>query len=123
VAALEKHAASLRARHGLEVEIDLGEEPALPLGAKEALYRIAQESIHNTVKHAQARRVRLRLSATTGETVLEIEDDGVGFDPSGAFPGHLGLRSMRERVDQHRGTMDLTSAPGDGTCIRVRFPV
>jgi PAS domain S-box-containing protein len=122
VAALEKQAASLRARHGLEVALDLGEEPGLPLSAKEALYRIAQEAIHNIVKHAQARQVRMRLVTTTRETALEIEDDGVGFDPSGAFPGHLGLRSMRERVDQQRGTIELTSAPGHGTCMRVRFP-
>jgi signal transduction histidine kinase len=121
VAALEKQAASLRARHGLDVALDLGEEPDLPLSTKEALYRIAQEATHNVVKHAQAKRVQLKLRADADGTALEIEDDGVGFDPTGAFPGHLGLRSMRERVEAQRGALALVSAPGAGTSIRVRF--
>jgi PAS domain S-box-containing protein len=122
VAALDKHAASLRARHGLTVTTDLGDEPELPLDAKEALYRIAQEAIHNTVKHAQAINVRLRLSATADEAVLEVADDGVGFDVNGSFPGHLGLRSMRERIEAQRGKIDMDSAPGAGTRIRVTLP-
>ncbi len=121
VAALEKQAASLRARHGLEVGLELGEEPELPLSAKEALYRIAQEATHNIVKHAQAKRVQLRLRSDGEGTTLEIEDDGVGFDPTGAFPGHLGLRSMRERVEQQHGALALISSPGAGTCVRVHF--
>jgi signal transduction histidine kinase len=54
---------------------------------------------------------------------LEIEDDGVGFDGGGEFPGHLGLRSMRERAERVGGELELRSAPGKGTRILARIPV
>jgi signal transduction histidine kinase len=123
VAALEKHAASLRARYQLEVEADLCGEPDVPLPAKEALYRIAQEALHNTVKHAQAQHVWLRLAAADGMVELEARDDGVGFDAGGSFPGHLGLTSMRERIARLGGSVAIDSAPGAGTRITARVPV
>jgi PAS domain S-box-containing protein len=125
VVALTKHAESLRARHQIDVQIDLCEEPDLPLETKEALYRIAQEALHNIVKHARASTVALRLCAPMPQTpvlALDIRDDGVGFDPAGAFPGHLGLRSMRERAARMGGTLTIDSAPGKGTQIQVRAP-
>ncbi len=54
---------------------------------------------------------------------LEISDDGVGFDTGGDFPGHLGLRSMRERAERQGGTLQVETAPGKGTRLRVRIPV
>src|SRR5262249_8851336 len=78
------------ARHGIAVEAALCDEPDVPLELKEPLYRIAQEALHNTVKHARARRVTLRLDCSPAEIVLEVADDGVGFDPAAAHPGHLG---------------------------------
>jgi signal transduction histidine kinase len=123
VAALEKQVDFTRARHGLEVDADLCEEPEVPYQVKEAMYRIAQEAIHNTVKHARARKVELRLLRVDGSVVLEVGDDGRGFDPHGEFPGHLGLKTMRERATQQHGTLDLESAPGGGTRIRVQIPV
>ena len=126
VVALTKHAESLRARHQIDVQVDLCQEPDLPLATKEALYRIAQESLHNIVKHARASAVALRLCAPTLQApvlALDIHDDGVGFDPAGAFPGHLGLRSMHERAARLGGTLVIDSAPGGGTHIQVRVPV
>jgi signal transduction histidine kinase len=126
VVALTKHAESLRARHQIDVQADLCEEPDLPLATKEAFYRIAQESLHNIVKHARASVVVLRLCAPTLQApvlALDIRDNGVGFDPAGAFPGHLGLRSMRERAARLGGTLAIDSAPGRGTHILVRVPV
>jgi PAS domain S-box-containing protein len=121
VAALTKQAAPLSARHGIEVHTDLCDEPALPLDIKEALYRIAQEALHNTVKHAQARRVDVRLADQAGTIVLEVCDDGRGFNPDSSFPGHLGLRSMSERATQLGGTLQIESAPGRGTCVRAEI--
>jgi signal transduction histidine kinase len=122
VAALTKQAASLRVRHDLEVETDLDAEPDLPLETKEELYRIAQEALHNIVKHARASQVRLRL-ATGGEDIeLEVSDNGIGFDPAAPYPGHLGLRSMRERAIRLQGSLDIDGAPDQGTRIRVRIP-
>ena len=87
------------------------------------LYRIAQEALHNIVKHAHARTVFLSLSRQDGELILEVRDDGKGFDPTEAFPGHLGLRSIQERVALLGGTYSLESAPAQGTCLRVRIPI
>jgi signal transduction histidine kinase len=124
VGLLEKQAAALRVRHGLSVETDLGPEPPISLATKEALYRIAQEALNNTVKHARATRVTLRLNHHPNDgTTLEIADDGIGFDPTGAFPGHLGLRSMRERAARQGAVLEVTSSPGQGTRTRVVVPV
>ncbi len=122
VGALSKQAAALRARHRVEVETELPGEPELPLKTKEVLYRVAQEALHNTVKHAEAQRVYLRLEEMSDSVVLDVQDDGQGFDPTASFPGHLGLRSMSERIAQLGGTFTIQSTPGEGTAIHVRIP-
>ena len=122
VAALTKQADALRARHRIAVVATLCDEPDVPLELKEPLYRVAQEALHNTVKHARAGRVELRLACGDDAISLEVGDDGVGFDPGGAFPGHLGLRSMRERVAALGGSFEVDSAPGRGTRVRARVP-
>jgi PAS domain S-box-containing protein len=122
IAALEKQAAALQARHEIPVRATLGHEPDLPLEVKEALYRIAQEALHNTFKHARASRADLRLECDAQGVTLEVSDDGVGFDPGASFPGHLGLESMRERAARVGGALEVRSAPEEGTSIRVRIP-
>jgi signal transduction histidine kinase len=122
VSALSKQAAATQARHELVVSTELCDEPELPLHIKQELYRIAQEAMHNTVKHARAREVMLRLEQADDEVWLEVRDDGIGFDTSASFPGHLGLRSMRERVANLGGTFKIESPPGSGTRICVRVP-
>lgn len=122
IALLDKQAAALRARHHLNVETDFGPEPDISLPVKEALFRIAQESLHNVVKHAGASTVRLCV-AQSGEGVrVEIADNGAGFDPDGTFAGHLGLRSMRERAARQGAQLEISSAPGSGTTIRLLLP-
>src|SRR3712207_3020614 len=123
VVALEKQAAALRARHELGVQTHLCEEPGASPETKEALYRIAQEALHNTVKHARARNAQIRVECDPDTIILEISDDGVGFDTGGDFPGHLGLRSMRERAEGLGGTLKVESAPGEGSRIRALVPV
>jgi PAS domain S-box-containing protein len=123
VAALSRRVAALAARHQVRLEVSLCDEPEAPLPVKEALYRISQEAIQNTIKHARATTIHFSLAKTAGALVLEVRDDGIGFDTSGSFPGHLGLLSMRERVSQLGGTLDLESAVGMGTSITVRVPV
>jgi signal transduction histidine kinase len=123
VAALAKQAAAVQARHAVQVETELcAEEPVLSLRTKQELYRIAQEALQNTVKHAHARTVDLVLRQTAGAVILEVHDDGVGFDPLGAFPGHLGLRSMRERVAHLGGALQIESDPDQGTRIVAHVP-
>ena len=122
VAALSRQAAALRTRHKLEVYTEFGEEPHLSFEVKEALYRIAQESLNNTVKHAQARRVDIQLAEEGEAVMLIIRDDGLGFDPQIEYSGHMGLNSMRERAAQIGGVLEIESAAGQGTVVRVCFP-
>jgi PAS domain S-box-containing protein len=122
LAALTKQIDSVRARHGLEIQAELGEEPHLSYEIKETVYRIAQEALNNIVRHAHARRVDFRISDGGNDVVLEIGDDGVGFAAENA-PGHLGLHSMRERAERLGGTLRVESAQGRGTRIRASIPV
>ncbi len=121
VAALTKQSDALRARYRLEVVIKFGGEPEIPIEQKEALYRIGQEALRNIAKHAKATRVTLSLCQKDGLTILEVQDNGRGFDPLAGFPGHLGLHSMRERVDAFGGSLVVESQPGAGTIIRAQL--
>ena len=121
-AALAKQCDALRARYKVEITTELGEEPDLSLDAKEALYRIAQEALHNVARHAGATRVDLRLERAEGEWRLEVSDNGRGFDPGGDYPGHLGLKSMRERAERIGAELRIESRPGAGSSLRVRLP-
>jgi len=123
VAAIGRQVAATRARYGITVEAEFCDEPDVALEAKEAIYRIAQESLHNTVKHARATSVQLSLACDSGALKLQIRDNGQGFDPSGDFPGHLGLRSMRERAKGVRGIFAIESSPGEGTTVTLTVPV
>jgi signal transduction histidine kinase len=78
--------------------------------------------LNNTVKHAQAGRVDIRLGVSQGEIELELTDDGVGFDPRAEYSGHMGLNSMRERAAQIGGILEIASEVGHGAVIRVRIP-
>jgi PAS domain S-box-containing protein len=92
---------------------------------KTILYRIAQEAIRNTQKHAHASSVTIALSERDGGSLLRIADDGVGFSSWGEDerrPGHVGLPSMRERAAAAGGTLTLETAPGAGCVIEVWVP-
>jgi signal transduction histidine kinase len=109
--------------HWLEASgADLDAEPALPIDKKEALYRIAQEALHNAATHAHAHVVRLGLRVGNGRIRLEVADDGVGFDSSARYAGHLGLVSMQERAAGAGGTLSIASAAGRGTRVVADLP-
>ena len=122
VAALQRQQSLLWLRHGVKVEASLCPEPAASLEVKEALYRIGREALQNVVKHALVNEVQLTLQATAEGLVLEVQDQGMGFDPSGAFPGHLGLQSMRERAARLGANVEIQSEPGRGTKVRICIP-
>ncbi len=121
-AALEKQVAALTARYGIAVEVKIEDGLSTSTAVDEALYRIAQEALHNTMKHAYATRVDLHLSGSASGVALCIADNGRGFDASGSFPGHLGLRTMRERAERLGGTLQITSTPDNGTRIEAQVP-
>ena len=124
IGVLRRQVEALRHRHGLEAEADLGDEPDLPFAAKKVLFRVAQEALHNVVKHARATSVEVAFGRDGAAWILHVGDDGVGFDPAAlqAAPGHLGLTSMRERVSALGGTLRVASAPGEGTTVSARIP-
>jgi signal transduction histidine kinase len=119
--ALGKHVDLMRRLQPLEIELVLdGELP--PDGTRDReLFRIAQEALQNTIKHAHAGRVAVRLSADAGGFLLEVEDDGVGFDPEapGTRSRRLGLTSMEERARRIGGALEIRSAPNAGTTVRL----
>ena len=122
VAALRQHAHALEARHGLLVHAELRTEPRLNPDAQAAAYRVAQEAMHNVVKHARAGQVWLDILDDGAHVTLSVRDDGRGFDPQAQSPGTLGQRSMRERAAGVGGRLDVSSAPGQGTCVTLELP-
>jgi signal transduction histidine kinase len=123
VAALTKQASALSAREGLVIEVD-GPDERLPLGPEieEQLYRLGQEALANVVKHARASNATVRIAATHDTVSMEVSDDGRGFDPAAVGREHFGLRSMRGRVADLGGRLEVTSAPGRGAVLRVEVP-
>jgi signal transduction histidine kinase len=107
--------------HGLDVDarLSLGGD-GLPAALEDTVYRVAQEGLTNVAKHARAERVRLEVRRDDDEIVVEVDDDGVGFDPAAPSPG-FGLVGMRERVDLAGGHLELR---GDaGTSVRAVLPL
>lgn len=107
---------------GAETTVEVAPGPALPANAEVVLVRAAQEALANVRKHAGAGRVRVGLAYPAGQdtAVLTVADDGSGFDL--ADPEGFGLHGMRARVAQVGGTLEIVSAPGAGTTIRVSVP-
>ncbi len=123
IEALTKQAKAIRARHDIEVELKLCAEPDAPYAVKEALYRIAQEALHNAIKHARPSHLELTLENQADSLRLKVRDDGLGFNPQGIFPGHLGLSSMHERALSVGGTLNITSEIDYGTLVVATIPV
>jgi signal transduction histidine kinase len=119
--ALRKHVELLRRLQPVEIDLDLEAELEREPARDRELLRIAQEAINNSIRHAQAQHLAVRLHREDGRVQLEIEDDGVGFDPSARAlrATHLGLTSMEERAERMGGRLEIHSAPGSGTRVRI----
>lgn len=96
---------------------------ALAVEQEEHLYRLAQEALHNIVKHAGAQHAWVELQSRAGSVVMTVRDDGAGFDPAEPRPGHLGLRTMEDRAAEVGGRLAVRSAPGAGTTVRIELPL
>lgn len=97
--------------------------PRLQENVELAVYRIAQEALTNALRHADARSIALSLSASDDVLALEVRDDGRGFEPERRDDHALGLLSMEERAIAVHGHLEITSAPGRGTVVRLRCPL
>jgi signal transduction histidine kinase len=120
--ALRTHTAALQGRIGLPIVVTSDLTQRLPLALEEVLYRIAQEALHNVVKHAGARQVELSVHRRFASVVLRIHDDGKGFDQTSVPDGHLGLAGMRARAEKIGADFAVESRPGAGTTIEVIVP-
>ena len=120
--ALRTHSSALQGRIGLPIVVESELQDRLPLEIEETLYRISQEALHNVVKHAAARQVRLEIAPMPHGVRLRIEDDGKGFDPDSVADGHLGIAGMRARAAKIGAQLECRSQPGRGTTVEVIVP-
>jgi two-component system, NarL family, sensor kinase len=111
---------------GARVSLDLAAADALSETHRTVAFRVVQEAIANVVRHAEPTRVAITARRDSGRIVIEVADDGRGFDPSRARPriegGHLGLAAMTERAALAGGEVAISSAPRRGTTIRLELP-
>jgi two-component system NarL family sensor kinase len=121
--ALKALADEWAAKANLPVTFEAMGNGLLPLRLETGLYRVAQEALTNVSRHAQAWRVRLRLTVTPDQAQLLVEDDGRGFDPSQTPEDRYGLIGLNERVKLLGGTLKLESSPGAGTRVEVFIPL
>lgn len=123
--ALRRLAAERQASDGLEVALRITGERRLPEKVEADLFRIAHEALNNIIKHAQTNHAVITLNMENASRVwMSIEDAGIGFDPAkvrATQPGHLGLTSMKERIQALGGTLIVDSKPGNGTRVRVEL--
>jgi signal transduction histidine kinase len=96
-------------------------DKALPADVQIAFYRIAQEALNNTIKHAKANHIAVKLQCQGEKVVVRISDDGRGFQPNSTRPDQLGVNIMRERAQSIGATFELTSQAGNGTQILVAW--
>lgn len=97
---------------------------ALPAAQEEAMLRVAQEALHNALRHSGAEKIRVSLDKRGQGAVLRVTDDGAGFDPKAIRSAgrHLGLVSMRDRSSGVGGRLTVESEPGKGTTIEMEVP-
>jgi signal transduction histidine kinase len=108
--------------HGVRVRFASGDLPPLGADREAAVYRIAQEALHNALRHSGAAEVAVSVCAAARKVTLEVSDQGKGFVPELAAGGR-GLPSLRERAAGAGATLTVRSAPGQGTTVRLVMPV
>ena len=124
---LRRYAVLAGRAHAVTVQFTTAELPVLGEDRDAALYRVAQEALHNALRHSGATRIGVTLSRTPRRVVLEVTDDGAGFAAGASgmpgAPGGLGFASMRARATSAGGTLTIRSAPGAGTTVRLAVPL
>jgi signal transduction histidine kinase len=124
VPALRQHLARCEQEHGLAINLIADERQRLAGPMETALFRIVQEAVNNVTQHAQAQHVSVTLDQNQEQVTLQVVDDGQGFNAQLPRSGrHVGLWSMRERVEQLGGQFEVRSAPGKGTVVTAVIPL
>ncbi|MBO0997851.1 sensor histidine kinase [Bacillus sp. SD075] len=102
--------------------VNLGQAKRLPSDMEVALFRLVQEAVQNSLKHADPKKVQVKLSISKEMVTVVVKDDGKGFDSSIQKEGSFGLVGMRERVELLEGEMTIDSQPGAGTLVFIQIP-
>ncbi|MCG7334891.1 sensor histidine kinase [Sporosarcina sp. ACRSM] len=118
---LEELLAELREKVLFDIRFRL-EEVTLSKGAEDHLFRIAQETLSNTLRHAQATQVDVLFVERDGLAILRVQDNGVGFKESDGKGGSYGLQNVKERAIEIGGTCKIVSVPSQGTIVEVKLP-
>jgi two-component system, NarL family, sensor histidine kinase LiaS len=113
----------LSAKQSITIKWHIDDTIHLEKGVEDHLFRIVQEALSNTLRHAKARNIELRLRTIEKGILLKIMDDGVGFDLNKPKAGSYGLQSMRERANEIGGTFKIVSLLNKGTQLEVKIPV
>jgi signal transduction histidine kinase len=113
---------SIQSRRQIEITLQLAEYIELNTDHKIALYRIVQEACNNVIKHALATRLSIGMWSYADHIHLQIADNGRGFAPDQVSPNSLGMSIMHERAHEIGAQLSITTVPGSGTCIDVRYP-
>ncbi|MEO5316029.1 sensor histidine kinase [Pseudarthrobacter sp. CC12] len=109
---------------GMQLTVEIPDKLVLGRDLALLLYRAAREALVNVAKHSAAQSVRIRVRQIGRRTQITISDDGVGFNPAEPpMEGHLGLRIVRDTIQQAGGTFEVRSAPGAGTSVTVTLGV
>jgi signal transduction histidine kinase len=108
-------------RTNVPVVVTMGGEFFLPAEVQVAFYRVCQETLNNIAKHAKASQVEIELKQDGATIELRIQDNGKGFDPKETLSGHYGLSMMRERAEAVGALLTITSQPGHGTELTIRW--
>ncbi len=122
VSVLHHRLAAVEGRADIKARLLVDDEINLPKDKEIALYFISQEALNNILRHAHAKNVSITLKQTRQNVILQVNDDGRGFDPKNVDQGGLGLRNMRDRTIKMDGTFKIISNPGKGTKISVVVP-
>lgn len=102
--------------------VNLGQVKRLPSDMEVALFRLVQEAVQNSLKHAEPKQIQVKLSISKEMVTVVVKDDGKGFDSSIQKEGSFGLVGMRERVELLEGEMTIDSQPGAGTLVFIQIP-
>jgi two-component system nitrate/nitrite sensor histidine kinase NarX len=114
-------ASGFTGRTSIPAKVTVVGQKTLPADVQVALYRVCQEALNNVAKHAGASNVEIKLEHAGTVMELSIRDNGQGFDPRQAAPGHYGLNMMRERAEAVGASLSVTSQPGGGTELTIRW--
>ena len=102
---------------------NLGEVKRLPSDMEVALFRLVQEAVQNSLKHAEPKNIQVRMAILKEKATVVVKDDGKGFDASIEKEGSFGLVGMRERVELLEGELTIESKPGSGTMVFIQVPI